>query len=59
LGIQVNGKLRGQLEVPAGAAKDDILAQAREHHNVKRYLEGKKLVKEIYVPGKLISLVVR
>ncbi len=58
-GIQVNGKVRGQLEVPAGTPKHQVLEQAKAHHNVARYLAGKQVVKEIFVPGKLVSLVVR
>ncbi len=56
--VQVNGKLRGRIEVDAGADKDAILSQARSDENVSRHLEGKTLRKEIYVPGKLVNLVV-
>jgi leucyl-tRNA synthetase len=59
LAIQVNGKLRGQIEMPADSAKELVLAQARTEANVARYLEGKTVIKEIYVPGKLVSFVVR
>ncbi len=58
-GIQVNGRVRGQLEVPAGTAKENVIEQARRHHNVSRYLEGKQIVKEIFVPGRLVSFVVK
>ena len=57
--VQVNGKLRDRLEVPADAARDDVLAQARAAKNTQRFLEGKQIVKEIYVPGKLVNFVVR
>ena len=56
--VQVNGKLRGRIEVDAAADKDAILAQAKADENVKRHLEGMTLRKEIYVPGKLVNLVV-
>jgi len=56
--VQVNGKKRATISVPADAGKDAILALAREEDNVARYLEGNQLRKEIYVPGKLVSLVV-
>lgn len=59
LPVQVNGKIRGQIEVAIDANKDDILAVAKKDSNVSRHLEGKTLVKEIYVPGKLVSLVVK
>jgi leucyl-tRNA synthetase len=57
--VQVNGKLRDRLEVPADAARDDVLASARAVKNTQRFLEGKQVVKEIYVPGKLVNFVVR
>ncbi len=57
--IQVNGKLRDRLEVPVGAARDDVLSLARAAHNTVRFLEGKQVVKEVYVPGKLVNFVVR
>ncbi len=56
--VQVNGKLRDRLETPVGAEKDAVLAAARELPNAARFLEGKQVVKEIYVPGKLVNFVV-
>jgi leucyl-tRNA synthetase len=55
--IQVNGKVRGQIEVPADISKDGLLAAARGHQNVAKYLES-GVKKEIVVPGKLVSFVV-
>jgi leucyl-tRNA synthetase len=57
--VQVNGKLRDRLQVPVDAGKDDVLALARAATNTARFLEGKELVKEIVVPGKLVNFVVR
>lgn len=59
LAIQVNGKLRGQVRVDVAEEKDAVLAKAKAVDNVSKYLEGKEIVKEIYVPGKLVSLVVK
>ncbi len=56
--VQVNGKKRATITVPADADKASILALAREDANVARFLEGVQVRKEIYVPGKLVSLVV-
>ncbi len=56
--VQVNGKKRATITVPADADKASILAWAREDANVARFLEGTQVRKEIYVPGKLVSLVV-
>ena len=57
--VQVNGKLRDRLEVPVEAARDDVLSLARAAANTGRFLAGKQVVKEIYVPGKLVNFVVR
>ena len=57
--VQVNGKLRDRLEVAVGAAEADVLEQARAQTNTQRFLEGKQVVKQIYVPGKLVNFVVR
>jgi leucyl-tRNA synthetase len=57
--VQVNGKLRDRLEVPVDAEKDDVLALARAAENAARFLDGKQVVKEIFVPGKLVNFVVR
>ena len=58
IAIQVNGKLRGQIEIPSSASKEEVLGAAKAQENVKRYLEGSGIKKEIYVPGKLVSFVV-
>ncbi|MFA5551354.1 MAG: class I tRNA ligase family protein, partial [Trueperaceae bacterium] len=59
LAVQVNGKVRGQVEVPADATKDAIAAIAKAEPNVARHLEGKELAREIVVPGRLVSFVVK
>lgn len=56
--VQINGKVRGDIQVPASASKEDILAMAKENENVKKYLEGATIKKEIYVPHKLVSFVI-
>lgn len=55
--IQINGKMRGMISVPAQTEKETVLALAKEE--VKARLEGVALVKEIYVPGKIVNLVVK
>ncbi len=57
--FQVNGKLRGEAMLPVGASQTDALAAARDHERVKPFLEGKTVVKEIYVPGKILNIVVK
>jgi leucyl-tRNA synthetase len=57
--VQVNGKLRDRIEAAADAPEAELLALARESEKVRRHLDGKQVVKEIVVPGKLVNLVVR
>ena len=55
--IQVNGKLRGHIEVAADAARDEVEAAARANENVVRFTEGLTIRKVIVVPGKLVNIV--
>ena len=57
--VQVAGKLRGQVEVPVAATQGEVLDAAKAVPNVAAHLEGKALVKEIVVPGRLVNLVTR
>jgi leucyl-tRNA synthetase len=56
--VQVNGKVRGKVTVAANATEDAVLAMAKTDDNVSRHLEGVSVRKVIYVPGKLLNLVV-
>ena len=56
--VQVNGKLRGQIDVPTEAAQAEVIAVARADDNVARHLEGKTVKKEVYVAGRLVNFVV-
>ena len=56
--IQVNGKKRGEIKVPASADKDAIIAAALADEQVQKFLEGKAPKKSIVVPGKLVNFVV-
>jgi len=57
LPVQVNGKLRGKIVVAVDAAKDDVLAMASEA--VASFVEGKTVVKQIFVPGRMVNIVVK
>jgi leucyl-tRNA synthetase len=57
--VQVNGKLRDRIEAGADAPREELLALARASDKVARHLDGKEVVKEVVVPGKLVNLVVR
>jgi len=57
--VQVSGKMRGKVMVSTKAGQDEIKTAAKEIANVKQHIEGKQIVKEIYVPGKLLNIVVK
>ena len=57
--VQVNGKLRDRITVPASISEKEAIETATGSDKVKAHLAGKKIVKEIYVPGKLVNIVVR
>jgi len=56
--VQVNGKLRGQISVPAGSSQDAIIAVALADEQVQRFLVGATIRKQVVVPGKLVNFVV-
>src|SRR5688572_12873175 len=57
--VQVNGKLRGQIEVPHPPVEAVVMAEVQKNERVQSWIEGKQVVKTIYVPGKLVNVVVR
>jgi leucyl-tRNA synthetase len=59
IAVQINGKLRGQVEVPAPPDKDTVFAAVFAHERVQMWVSGKEIVKQVYVPGKLVNLVVK
>jgi leucyl-tRNA synthetase len=56
--VQINGKMRGRIEVPADADEERVIELARADENVVRYLEGKELKRAIYVRGRILNFVV-
>ncbi|MEL6182289.1 MAG: class I tRNA ligase family protein, partial [Myxococcota bacterium] len=59
LPIQVNGKVRATLTIAPNASKEDVLAMAKSHERIQELTEGKRIVREIFVPGRIINLVVK
>lgn len=57
--VQVNGKVRGKVTVPADMAEEEIKQIALADENVQKFLDGLTIVKTIYVPGKLFSFVAK
>ena len=57
--VQINGKLRGTVIIPADADKDTALAAAKADEKIKSYLDGHTVVKEIFVPGRTVNIVIK
>ncbi|MCH8130429.1 MAG: hypothetical protein IIC70_11090 [Acidobacteria bacterium] len=58
LAVQVDGKVRGSIEVPVGLQDEKALVeQAMQEANVARHLEGRTIVRRVIVPGKIVSLI--
>ena len=55
--VQIKGKVRARIVVPADASAEDVLAKAKSHPSVQQWIEGKTIKKEGYIPGKLVFLV--
>jgi leucyl-tRNA synthetase len=56
--VQVNGRVRGRAEVPAGLSEEELIERAKELPRVRAHLDGKEVRKAIVVPGRLVNLVV-
>ena len=56
---QVNGKLRDRVQAATDASAEDLKELCRQAPNVRAHVDGREIVKEIVVPGKLVNLVVR
>ena len=57
--VQVNGKVRANISLPKNSTKDDVLLKCKELENVSKYLINTDLIKEIYVPEKIVNIVVK
>lgn len=57
--VQVNGKVRGKMNMKTGASKEEMEKLALENENVKKFTDGKEIVKVIAIPNKLVNIVVR
>lgn len=55
--VQINGKVRGRFDLPKDRSQEEIVEAARVHPNVANYLEGQKIVKIVFVPNKLLNIV--
>jgi len=59
IGVQINGKVKGTVEIAVDEESESAIAKAKEVESVKKAIEGKNIVKEIYVKGRIINIVVK
>ena len=57
--VQINGKVRSTVMIPSAASKEDALKIAISDEKIKAAIDGKNIIKEIVVPGKIINIVVK
>jgi len=57
--VQVNGKVRGKLSVSRGASESEAMARAREDERIRTWFEGREIMRTVFVPDRLLNLVVR
>ena len=57
--VQINGKIKARLNIPAEISADDAIALAKSNDNIKNELDGKNIIKELYVPKKLVNIVAK
>jgi leucyl-tRNA synthetase len=59
IGVQVNGKVRGTITIAVDCPREEAVAMAKDEENVRKFIEGRKIIKEIYIPGKIVNIVAR
>ena len=59
IAVQINGKLRGSITTTSSDSEEDILQKAKDNENVKKYIEGKEIIKTIVIPGKIVNIVIK
>ena len=57
--VQINGKLRGKILVQKDASKEEVEEAAKANDDIKKFIDGKEIVKEIYVPGRMYTIVIK
>ncbi len=58
IGVQINGKFRGSIEIPADYQQNEVIKCAVENEKIKKYISGKNILKTVYVPGRLLNIVI-
>jgi len=57
--VQVNGKVRGKFQAQVDIVQEEAIARAKSEENVRKFLDGKEILKEIYIPGRIVNLVIK
>ena len=59
IAIQVNGKLRASIEVDKNIDKEELIEMCKNHSNVIKFISDKEIIREIYVPNKIVNIVIK
>lgn len=59
IAVQINGKLRGTFQFLNGVAEEEVSEVVRADPNISKWLEGKEIIKEIFIPNKMLSIVIK
>ena len=59
LPVQISGKMRGTVEVSADASEEEVMAEIEKTEIYEKFISGKEVVKRIFVPGKIVNIVVK
>ena len=59
IAVQINGKLRASIEVDKSITKEELLNICHSNNNVAKYVANKSIIKEIYVPNKIVNIVIK
>ena len=59
IGVQINGKLRDTINISTESSKEETLELAKSRENIKKYIDGAQIIKEIVVPGKIVNIVIK
>ena len=59
IAVQVNGKLRGRISIPADISEEDAISLAKKEEKVAAEIEGRNIIKELYVKGRLVNIVAK
>ena len=59
IAVQINGKLRGTMNVPNNTREEELIRLSKELENVQKYISEKEIIKEIVVPNKVVNIVIK